>query len=166
MVRPGVIEAAKMKPAPYYDITMRNKPRPVTADSGLAAAVEELKRLTEHLIESGKKEKVVSTPDNSAAFVAELKSITRAVTQAMDRKQEAPVVKVDHHSPAINFPENKAATIQVNIPEIRIPEIKIPEFESPDVTVNATVTPQPRTWKFQHKYDVYNKLIETIATPQ
>jgi len=62
-------------------------------------------------------------------------------------------------------PEPKEEKAQEK-PEIHVhidmPEHKMDALEKPEVVKVES----PRVWKFKHKYDVYNKLIETIATAE
>lgn len=162
---------------------MRNKPRPPTPEQYLAEAVSELRRLTDALIEQAGRvpdspvvnvevpeTRVIVTEkeESNADLILEIKRLGEVIAEVAGRKQEPPVVNVENQMPAINFPEVKIPDI--HMPEIRIPEIKIPAINFPEMrapTVNFTApAAQARTWRFKHRYDEYNKIVETTATPE
>jgi len=109
----------------------------------------QMRFLSSRLAKSGRKATAVArqsppAPEKPAeiaqsrALVAEMRKLTNAVVDAMERPAQVPTV-------VVNMPEEKEAP------------------EAP-VMVAPPPTPAPiKQWKFSHKYDEYNKIIETTA---
>jgi hypothetical protein len=114
---------------------------------------------------------VITEKDESQkSLILEIQKLCESVQSAVSHRAPAPVVKVENNIPDIKMPEIRMPDIHMpdfRMPEIRMPEIKIPniimpEMKAPDVIVQR---PAPRTWRFEHKYDKYNKMVQTIAVP-
>ena len=73
----------------------------------------------------------------AAQFAAAVKDMKEAVVEAIAAKSEAPAINVTVEAP-----------------------------EAPEIAPIAPVKTSPRIWVFKHKYDEYNKLVETTATAQ